>query len=106
MGPALPDSPLAQGLAKKSGRKDPLYFYWAPRPAPSGQNVEHSRLEFGLHGTTATGLSYSNPQAPALSRLYAHDTLHLTDPVGEAYLAPDPRQEKHSLLSPFLIYII
>lgn len=26
VGPALPDSPLAQGLAKKSGHEDPLYF--------------------------------------------------------------------------------
>lgn len=26
VGPALPDSPLAQGLTKKSGHEDPLYF--------------------------------------------------------------------------------
>ena len=78
----------------------------ARRPAPSGQNVELSRLEFGLHGTRATGLSCNNPQAPALSQMYAHDAFHQTNPVGEAYLAPDPRQEKHSPFSPFLVYII
>lgn len=55
VGRALPDSLLAQGLAKKSGHKDPLYFCWAPCPAPLGPNVELSRLEFGLHGTMATG---------------------------------------------------
>lgn len=52
---AWPDSPLALGLAKQSWHKDPLYFYWAPSPVPSGQNVELSRLKSGLHDTRAKG---------------------------------------------------
>ena len=65
-GPALPDGPLAQELARKSGIR--ISALQAPCPAPSGQNVEFSRLEFGLHGTRAAGLSSDSPQAPVASR--------------------------------------
>lgn len=61
VGIALPDSLLAWGLAKKSQHKDPLYFHWAPRPAPLGPNVDLSRLEFGLHGTMAKGKLQQSP---------------------------------------------
>lgn len=43
------------------------------------------------------------PQAPALSRMCACNTFHQTNPGGEAHLAPDPRKENYSLLSPFLV---
>lgn len=67
VGIALPDSLLAQGLAKKLGHKDPLSFHWAPCPAPLGQNVELSRLEFGLHGTRTTGKLEQSPDTCIVS---------------------------------------
>lgn len=53
--------PPTTGAGQKLGHKDPLYFHWAPCPAPLGQNVELSRLEFGLYGTRATSKLQQSP---------------------------------------------
>lgn len=92
---------LGTGLARKSGHKDPLYFCWAPCPAPSGKNVELSELDL-VSMAPGLQMSHNNPQAPALSWLYAHDAFHQKNPVGKAYLAPNPRQKKILSFLPFL----
>ena len=104
VGKTLPDSLLAQGLARKLGHKDPLYFHWASCPAPLGQNGELSRLEFGLHGTRATGKLQQSP-GTALFQLHAYDTFHQTNTIGEAYPDPDLSQEKCPLSLPCLHYL-
>lgn len=75
---------------------------------PSSIRAERGAQQIGVwspwHQDHCPNLN--NPQAPALPQMCVCDTFHQTNPVGEAYPVPDPRQEKHSLLSPFLVYII
>lgn len=49
--------------------------------------------------------SYSSPQAPALSQMYAYGPFNPTNSVGEAYSALDGSQEKRPLFFPCLHYL-
>lgn len=94
----MPDSPLAQGLAREPEHRIPSVLSLGTAPSSIRADRELGRLQSGLHGTRTAG-EYSDLLALALSWMYAHDTSHQTISVVKLILA---RTQGRKYISSFL----
>lgn len=85
-GSRMPDSPLAWGPAREPEHRIPSVLPPGTAPSSIRADRELGRLQSGLHGTRTAGED-SDPLAPALSWMYAHDAFHQTSPVVKLILA-------------------